>query len=508
MDDAEKKILERINRELNEKAAWLDNSPHYVEMWREELNLGSDYSKAIINTCPGDTGEEKIALFIKEKREQNIYLFNVIRLKYLINKCHRTVVLILDNIDQATTVCQLDAVRLARLMLGEIPNLKIIIAVREYLKKWAKSELQISAFGVQELKLYPPNIYEVLRQRARAAFRDLKQKSESVNVDIDNPDIGKLSVRIVDGIKFLESVLYSFKMGENRRILTRSSDYNLRDQLEMVHKVLRSGHIAPDVSVLEAVRKYYVSPQKPWIIRWADLLESLICGDYHFAVEQRPVIHNIFTSQDTSTFSEGFQDTLIAAYILKIIDISGEIGKSDLERKLNMLGFATDLVNAALGNLASNGLILADKRPDFVDPEGLLQFTIKGRYYIRELIRKLMYVQHMGIVTPLEEKFRDEVRQWNPQEFDWRIKGALALAGQLCKDERDQRALIKGGGEYAEKIMSDFSLGHISNWIVKKIIKELKALRDSREGSRRQSDLGGNINKIMSKFEQLLKQYS
>jgi hypothetical protein len=347
-----------------------------------------------------------------------------------------------------------------------MPAVKTIITVREYARQQVKTELELMSFQVSDQNLLPPDVHRVLEQRARSAQTELA-----------NTVIGEeVAVRVSDGLNFLLSVLASFKEPINERILCRLSSYNLKEQLRMAAQVMKSGHIAGTATVLEAVRRFYESPEHPWHIGWADLLEALICGDYSFMYTPESRVVNLFDAG-----SPGFTGTLSYYCVLQVLRGHGaDIDRSEVISLLSSLGHPASVTAKSIRNLLDQGLLWSEQ--GLVVPEGQpqqLKLSIKGEFYLDELMTKTMYLQHMGLVTPLNPELKRELSWWKPEDFKSRIRAARVMVKQLDHDEKSQWTEAERLGGDSVRVRKKYLPGRLCARIRQEAHSELCVIRDS-----------------------------
>ena len=105
---------------------------------------------------------------------------------------------------------------------------------------------------------------------------------------------------------------------------------------------------------------------------------------------------------------------------------------------------------------------------------------------------KLMYLQHMGLVTPLEQRYVRTLRLWSLQDFKDRIRGAWALTAQVMRDEESQWAYARDHGAESLAVMHNYGLGKLGPGLRAQAKSELIAIRASRPSSIDLSHQGWN----------------
>ncbi len=472
----EQDVDRRTDTYLRERYPVLEQSPHYLRMWDTECDFDKPfYLRLWQDLTPAGTLNEKLRLI--EPKRRNVHDFNRVRINYLYRELGKTPLLIWDNLDHADIDVQRMAIQLARHKLSWVPDAKVIICVREGTVPFALQEIAPAAYRLSDQELFTPDVHSVLAKRATAAKAVLAERlkvavSSGTDVDLAHPEA------------FLDAVLDSLKTQPIQRALCELSCDNLRSQLVMVERVLRSGHIpAP---VISGMIRGYSRDAKPQRLSWRRFAETLICGEYRFRRgegDDSSLIINLFQPE---VATQGYASILCMPRLLYILDKLGhEMALNDLERTMAALGYPAALVAYCVRYLADAGLVRSSqgRLPDGYGAGRQLwkrAYYIGcsecGQYYSRVVLRSLVYVQHMAMVTDLDPEFRNRIGMYEPHQLPKAAIAAAALISQVRADEAEERTAAdrSKAGSVCYRYLK---LGGLANYLVRGCLASLAAMQ-------------------------------
>ena len=360
-------------------------------------------------------GKEDLAFEMQiddiKRYKENIRHYNKRRMQYFKNKCGKKVIVVFDNIDHISDMKIQENVYLYGQSLVQEKNANVIMTMRTYNLYGNVHHFDpFSAFNPRYLHLSLPDVKDLLYKRLQFAFVNIKNK-----ISIITEGAAIISFTPQSLKKNIENVLNDFCTDDNINILKKLAYYDLREFLRMVHKVLASGNLFP----IERREKYYS-------VRKYDLLQSLILGNwkYYNPFEEHLSIINLF--DDKCTYENG--KTLITIRLLETIRILGAQGV-DITRileQMNLLGFEKEDVLECIQKLLNHSLI------DPVYPTGYniyankiraINITIKGDYYIDELLIEPRYFENMRFSTFMDKDFYDIMENYSIEKEEERYEG-------------------------------------------------------------------------------------
>jgi len=244
---------------------------------------------------------------------------------------------------------------------------------------------------------------------------------------------------------------------------------NIRVQLLMIEQTFRSGHI-PIEMIAEMIRSY-TSGELEWGLSWRRFMEGIICGDYRYHRthgEDPAMVINVFESGD---LMHDFCNSLCIPRMLQLVDsFSNGVLLNEVFRVLEIVGYPKMTLRVCMERLmlcklvhSPQGLLTTeflagseDFTPHYVST------TSAGRYYIRRLVKELVYIQYMSLVTSLEPLFQRGIEPWEPQEVGKGAASAAALIAQISRDDRRERDALSNTNE-GRRIGRQFAFGRLAH---------------------------------------------
>ena len=474
-DLLEPDVDRRVHECLKRKYPWLEDESHFLRMWESECDFDKlFYIRLWTDVPPAATLKQKLKII--EPRRRDHHDFNRVRINYLIQLGYRPV-LIWDNIDHAPLDVQQRAIQLARHKLSWMHGAKVIIAIREYTYPLVQQEIAPAAYQISDQEIHAPNVHEVLRRRADSVVAHLGEP----NVEVQLTE--RFSFILARPRDFLQTVLDSLKQRPVEKALCDLAAENVRIQLKMVDRTLRSGHIP--IEMIASMVQSYSSGGKPVRLSWRRFVEGLICGDYRFYKEEgedQALVVNVFESGD---LTHPFCNSLCMPRLLQMVDsVAFDIDLAEVVRALEVVGYPGLALRTSANNLLKANLIHSPQGrmpSEFLEggqPEipYYVTCTSAGRYYVRRLMRELVYVQHMSAVTSMEERFRQEVRLWMPGELEAGVRSAAALIAQVYGDEtRELKAALRT--RVGTEIHRQYGFGRLAHDMTRTCHKALDLIR-------------------------------
>jgi len=420
--------------------------------------------------------------FKNVSQSDETYVANTKRLNQLVSE-GKTIIAVWDNVDQCSRQVQMECLRLIHSRLNRIKRLKIIVTIREYNFSRAHTELANATFDNFPITHLPLSIEQVLKVREGLSQRTMR---EELGDDSKPFDLGEgIQVTIGHGRRFLARIINDLCRPEISRALARLSNTNLRVQLEMAHHALKTPYITRRVA-LETIRKYYEQDRDEILLPYHMFIEGLLIGSstdcYSVFSFGDSTLINMFNAGDINAY----YNTLNRHHVAEIVSkITTGINVGRIEQELETLGHDKSCTSTSIKEFLSCGLVWSEEGSveDYPSKISTILPTKATNYYIRTLQSKLIYLQHMGLVTPLEEQFRTGIRHWTMEEeevdsFRDRMTSTKALLQQIAADEDEEINLTKKSPA-ALAIMQRYRFGNISGEMGKQVLKEVQAIRSS-----------------------------
>lgn len=440
---------------------------------------------------------------------------NKVRLQQLLEEEYRVVV-VWDNIDQCPFAVQMAALRLARHKLHWVKDMKLILPLREYTFSVAERELAEAKFDRFYIKHSSPPIEKVIRKRASLGGRSVEDAIGQVGFKLGRG----YQVTVAHGGKLLGAVIKDLTRTGLARTLNRLANYNVDTQLRMVEYAFKSPYLTDKV-LLNAFYAFYERHEEDYLVFPIHrFLEAIITG----ALD---TCYSVFSFRDSHVINlfdanvpDEWYNTLNRPHVAEIIN--GKRGGAlveDLVAEMEALGHPKSCTEDTISTFLGAGLVWSHEGGREYYELGLIRKvfpTATLDYYCRTLMHTLVYLQHMGLVTPLEPKFRNRIDVWaideTAQTFNQRIDVAKALLRQLATDETREKdivdALPQQEAREARKWLNQHRFGNMAAKAAKMVLSELKAIQNAsqRQGKEldalrlTEKDWGGHI----QDFERLI----
>lgn len=402
------------------------------------------------------------------------------RLQQLVDEGYN-VVSVWDNVDQCPRAVQRACLQLAHYKLRWLKNQRIIIPIRHYDVSLARRELAVSGYAMPVIISHsPPTVDQILRTRIGLAQEAL-EKDQSTTIDVDEG----ISVTVADGRGFLQRVVNDLCKPDILEAMRMLTNGNVRTQLRMVSYVLRSPYLTRKV-VLDALRGYYEGDREHTMISLSRFIEGLLTGSPRVPYRVYSFADSLLTNMFHAGESNTYYNTLNKHHVAEIVRHSEDRVETDfIVAELNKLGHSEMCTHNTIKEFLAYELVWSEEGGPEAYPQYVSTVLPTGslRYYIDHLIYHSSYLQHMGLVTPLEERFRSDIEVWSTTDahelsFTDRMSAAKALILQIEADEKAEVAHVRGNAARLS-IMREYGFGDLSIQIAERLIKQIVLIKSS-----------------------------
>lgn len=400
---------------------------------------------------------EKLSRYLEEEK-RNKWKHLELLAKYLIRERRKRLIIIIDNADQLNDKIQ-GKIFLFAHALTKTTLCGTVVSLREgYYYRWYNSH-PFDAYESNVYHITAPNYREVLQKRIEFALTKCKDATEKIKGADDAGKTWEFSSD--DLIAFLSSLKNSLFSNENSKIVDflRNTTYpNIREGLTIFQSFLVSGHTKVSEYI---IREHFRKDDTRRSIPEHEFVKSIGLQNKHYYNSETSIINNIFTPPI------GSKDHFINLYIInEIYSIARKRNYNDnlisnavLIEKFSDLGYQNCVINNSLMNLFKSSLIETDQHILDIDLEQLpyifnLCLTLKGYYYLKELIYKFYYYDLILQDTPIFKKdYFDSICSKFPQSRE---------SGQRNLSQRTE--VVKMFIEYLENMESEQPLQIIKNY--------------------------------------------
>jgi len=367
-----------------------------------------------------------------------------------------------------------------------------VIAIRSYLLQNAAKEGAIQAYTgkTAELEIFPPSLYDVLKQRKEAYFdgeypRRKKWSTPAVDTKLVH---GQYSVSIYCPNELLDSLLMSFRQRKKDKFVARLCNYDLRQGLEVAKAIIQFPFY-DWASLATSVWSQYQSGMSHanQIVTFERLLDAIVRKTNILCEPTLPFFDNVFMV-DTS---DHYANSLDKLFIMRMLNQRMH-SVEELREKLACLGHPDAIVTTALDRLlfcnivtSPQGISLTEHSVTEVYSHG----TSLCSAYLDTICCSLYYVQAMAYYTPLEEPLSQTVPLPamigdDDRNLKARVTAASLLIKQLDNDLEKQKAYIAGlrqeECERARRVYAEYGLDESVAKIRRGIRLDLHSIRETR----------------------------
>lgn len=343
--------------------------------------------------------------------------------RYLIRERRKRLIIVIDNADQFKDSIQEDLFRFAH-SLTKASLCGTVISLREgYYNKWQNSP-PFDAYESNVYHITAPSYAEILQRRIDFALEKAVPGHNKIKGDDEKGY--RIELPASDINQFLAGLRGSILSPENSEIidfLNYTTYPNLREGLRIFKSFLTSGHTKVDEYIIREKFRNLESDDSRRVIPIHEFVRSVGLQNRHYYNSEISIVYNLFVPSLDST------DHFLKLYILNELKDLIErrnyteklVPNTTLIEKFSSLGYRVSSINFAVSNMISKGLIDTDEHLSDVIWTDLpnrynLCLTLKGFYYITELVNRFFYLDLVLQDTPIlkPEQF-DSIRSSFPQ---------------------------------------------------------------------------------------------
>jgi len=349
---------------------------------------------------------------------------------YFLRERYSRLILIIDNADQFELPIQRDVFLLAQ-SLNKKAKCAIVLSLREgYYYEW-RNKPPFDAFINNVYHVTAPPYKEVLQKRIDYALKNFKLSGKTKGAH----GSGIFEITNESIIHFLSGLKNSLFVDDNSEILKylEETNYpNLREGLKSFRDFLLSGHTV----VAQYIIRHRVEPENTRSIPFWEFLKAIALLNKKYYSNEKSSVTNIFRP------ARGNKALFVKYNILqflysKIKDLGQSekfILTTDLIEEFKTKGFRELELKQELSDLLRSKLIETDDQISDIDfstnIEGHknISLSLKGKYYIHELIYKFSYMELVLQDTPIfSKKHFESIRSSFPLAND---NGKRSLKGR------------------------------------------------------------------------------
>jgi hypothetical protein len=371
------------------------------------------------------------------------------------------IVIFLDNVDHLSSEQQVAVWLMARHKLHwlrELKNLCFIIPIRSYLLQNSRKEDALSAYRdkLQVIAVTAPSLYDVLRARKSCDFDPVIPNR--VPNDMDPSHIRffstyKYTVPMFCANQLLEEVLRCFDEVSTNSFAMDLCNHDLRQGIEAAKHILESPFY-PWEAWLELIRKQFDHGKDSRtygneFINRDRMIDAIIRQKNILCEPKLRFFDNVF-SMGLDQGDDHFSSSLCKLFILHMCNVR----KHDVDEvvsKLMEFGHPRTLVETAITQLLECNIVVSNQginlKEDGISGIGSCDTTL-CRFYVKELIPRLDYLQGAAYLTPLDDEHYTKFVRCNPDSsvdkmFGSRTLNALLIVDQVFSDLERQWEFVQ-----------------------------------------------------------------
>lgn len=328
------------------------------------------------------------------KLTSDIDNFNRIRLRYLAGTTGKKVLLIFDNVDHFENSAFIQtALSEGLAQVAMMDSCAFIMAIRDYNLGSAYQHSGFGAFQFTTIRVYHPNIDELIRQRSQYGRSRLEQLTGSDRTI----QVGSARIDAATFLTFVGLLIKSLAHKDVLDVLRGISGENNRRLLRTVQTLFAA----------EIVRRYGRTGRM-FFSRY-DVIELILkAGQTHYWPPEYHIdstVVNVFESESPGSY----QNNLVRVRILEACRLkSGRGTKKEICRLLAQLGYKQELVETAIDQLVEQNLLQSGGSKALESLEdGIFYYDLSsvGRYYLEHLIWEMRYAGAMKDAIYLDEAY-------------------------------------------------------------------------------------------------------
>lgn len=381
--------------------------------------------------------------------------------EYLIRERRIRLCIIFDNADQLDVETQKEAFLFSQ-SINSKAKCGVILALREgYYYRW-RNKPPFDAYYSHVYHITAPPYGEILQKRIDFALKEVQQTGK-VRGSIDlfsgaNIEVSKQS--IVDFLNSTKRTLFNQINSSMLDFLSQTTYPNIREGLRLFKRFLISGH----TQVEQYVVRQNVDPNSPIPIPIHEFVKAIALDNKLVYSSETSVVNNIFkpVQGNTNHFtkfkilkylsnysknSSGGENFILVDKILDDFCLSGH-------KRNILIGELNELL--AYGLIESQEMISDTSESSSIKDKDSLTITLKGYYYVNELVNRFHYLELIAQDTPVfnKEAFENlssnfvEADDRGHRRLDFRKDFVMAFYDYLVKVEAmetvDGDSIIKG----------------------------------------------------------------
>lgn len=393
-DDLESQVARRLTQRLKDGYGIDVDSNDFVRaVYNKEVN---DFKRSIY--AQGDEAETRLAevqMLIGHMSDRSEHLRR--SLEHVRGTSKRTILLVLDNVDQRPVEFQ-DRVFLIAQTVAETWPVTVFVSLRPSTFYQSRSTGSLAAYQLRVFTITPTRADEVILRRLNFA----KSQVETAGSAGAFPQ--GMTFTSEEMTSYIDVLIKAFKENlELNRLVDNLSGGNLRLALTFLSSFVGTAYVSTD-RILEIMKtgRTYVLPEH-------EFLRSMIYGDCDYYSPNTSEICNLFDV----TIEDG-REHFILPIILSFIQRQGETAGSngyvdvaDLYSFIQPLGFIQEQVGSHIRRALGKRLLSA---PEGRGEGGPLRITTVGSYMHKSMIQRFTYVDAMIVDTPIVDlKWRKQI---------------------------------------------------------------------------------------------------
>jgi GTPase SAR1 family protein len=349
--------------------------------------------------------ELKLSEFLTESQSDEVSHLEYVS-KFLLTNRRKRLILIVDNADQYNDKIQEQVFLFShsitkRLLCGSV------ISLREgYYYKWRFAP-PFDAYQSNVYHITAPNYSEVLQKRINYALSNINLTQ--IDIEDKNSQGQRIKISNRSVVEFLSNLQYSLFESQNSEIvnfLNKTTYPNIREGLRIFSLFLTSGHTKVDEYILR--ERFRTEKDKHNMIPLHEFVKSVGLINKHYYSSRNSTIHNILIPAENSS------DLFLNYYLLKHFSRTLE-DKGYKQKYLSFLevvslfvdlGYRSNVIENSISNLLNYQLIdtensLTDTMDILTNDNVNMAITLKGYYYVNELITHFHYLDLIVQDTPV-----------------------------------------------------------------------------------------------------------
>ncbi|MBD3351787.1 MAG: hypothetical protein GF364_09910 [Candidatus Lokiarchaeota archaeon] len=396
--------------------------------------------------------------------------FNRLAINYLcITNPKLRIVFFLDNVDHLPPQYQKAVWLVARQKLHWVRNwssISFVITIRSYLLENASKEDTLQAYRdkLEEFPLFPPSLHDILNERKKSGFDPLYPKRTPNNNVRCTIALNKNKIPIYCPNEFLSSFLNVFKERGRNFYISQFCNYDIRQGLEIAKNIFQYPFYNWK-NLIDEIHNQFQNRATDFklLISYEKILEALLRNRNLLCESKVSFFDNIFMVDKSNHFS----NSLCKLFILKMLN-QRSYSVKDILQILYNFGHPKHIIENAIQRLllcniisSPQGIYLKEDHLEIITSDE----TTLCKKYSEYLPNKLIYLQAMAYMTPLEEKFAEQIPlpseiSDDSRSFKDRVLAAKFLLDQIISDFNKQINYINQNGDEAtiEKNMKLFSI--------------------------------------------------